>query len=185
VAFFRRPARRPALPDDVRALLGLDPSDRVLAWSPLAGGGHAAATAAGLHALLPTGALVRRPWTDVHHAAWEQDSGMLAVWWVSARQPTPLEVGQGSFLPEVVHERVRASVVLTRDVAVPGGRTVWVALRKAVDGALTTQAVPARGVRLTDPEVAALVAAAEAALRSEAGGPEPASRHAGDAGLGL
>jgi hypothetical protein len=185
VAFFRRPARRPALPDDARALLGLDASERVLAWSPLVGGGYAVATPEALHALLPTGSLLRRPWTEVDHAAWEQDSGMLAVWWVGSRQTTPLEVGQGSFLPEVVHERVRSSLVLARDVVLPGGRTVWVALRKAADGTLTTQAVPARGVRLTDPEVARLVAEAQADLRSEAGVVGDGSRHARDAGLGL
>lgn len=185
MAFFRRPARRPALPDDARALLGLDASDRVLAWSPLMGGGYAVATPEALHALLPTGALLRRPWTEVDHAAWEQDSGMLAVWWVGSRQPTPLEVGQGSFLPEVVHERVRSSLVLARDVVLPGGRAVWVALRKAPDGTLTTQVVPARGVRLSDPAVARLVAQAQAQLYAEAGADGGASRHAGDAGLGL
>src|SRR3954452_14186017 len=125
------------------------------------GGGYAVATSEELHALLPTGALLRRTWTDVDHAAWEQDSGMLAVWWVGTRQTTPLEVGEGSFLPEVVHERVRSSLVLAQDVVLPGGRTVWVALRKAADGTLTTQAVPARSVRLADPEVARLVARAE------------------------
>jgi len=166
--------RRPPLPEAARALLQLDGSVRVLAWSSLVGGGWAVATAAGLRALLPTGALVDRPWTHVHHAAWDADSRMLAVWWVGSRATTPLEVEEGSFLPEVVHERVRASVVLARDVAVPGGRTVWVALRKADDGSLSTQAVPGRGVRMADPEVASLVAAARAQLRDEAGAPSDA-----------
>jgi hypothetical protein len=169
VAFFRRPVRRPALPDDVRQVLRLDPAARVLAWSALVGGGWAVATTAGLRALLPSGVLVDRPWTDVDHAAWDVDARMLAVWWVGSRQPTPLEVGDDSYLPEVAHERVRASLVLTREVGVPGGRTVRVALRKGADGALSTQVVPPRGVRLTDPEVAPLVARAEAELRAEAG----------------
>ena len=169
VAPFRRPRRRPPLPDDARGLLQLEPSARVLAWSPLVGGGWAAATPAGLHALLPTGALISRPWTDVDHAAWHADSGMLAVWWVRSRVATPLEVGEGSFLPEVVHERVRSSVVLLREVSLPGGRVVRVALRKGADGALSTQAVPPPGVRLDDPQVAPLVARAEAQLRDEAG----------------
>lgn len=183
MTFFRRPRRRPALPEEVRRLLGLPGPARVLAWSPLVGGGWAAATPAGLHALLPSGALVDRPWTDVQHAAWERDSRMLAVWWVGARQPTPLEVAEGSFLPEVVHERVRASVVLARDVEVAAGRAVWVALRRAADGTLSTQAVPARGVRLDDPQVAAAVARARAELRDAAG--DAAGEEAGyDAGGG-
>src|SRR5690606_10368048 len=155
------------LPEAAREVLGLDGAARVLAWSPLTGGGWAVATREGLRTLLPTGTLVDRPWTDVHHAAWDAESRTLAVWWVGSRQTTPLELAEGSFLPEVVHERVRASVVLTRDVAVPGGRTVWVALRKAADGSLSTQAVPAKGVRMNDPEVKARVAAARAQLRDE------------------
>ena len=167
--------RGPVLPEAARAMLQLDGSVRVLASSSLVGGGWAVATPGGLRALLPSGALVDRPWTEVHHAAWDADSRMLAVWWVGSRQATPLEVLQeGTFLPEVVHERVRASVVLARDVAVPGGRTVWVALRKAEDGTLSTQAVPGRGVRMADPDVATRVAAAKAQLRDEAGAPSDA-----------
>jgi hypothetical protein len=165
--------RRAPLPATARDLLGLQQGSTVLAWSSLAGGGWAVATAVGVRALLPTGSVLARPWTDVDHVAWDQDSGMLAVWWVGSRQPTALELEERSFLPEVVHERVRSSLVLARDVPVAGGRTVWVALRKADDGTLSTQAVPARGVRLADPEVAALVARAQAALRDEAGaGPQ-------------
>jgi hypothetical protein len=171
---FRRPRRRPRLPEAARDELRLDASDRVLAWSPLAGGGWAVATPAGLRALLPTGALLGRPWTEVHHAAWEAESRMLVVRWVGSRQVTPLEIEESSFLPEVVHERVRASVVLARDVPVPGGHQVRVALRKADDGTLSTQAVPDRGVRMADPEVARLVGEARAQLRDEAGAPSDA-----------
>jgi len=167
----RRPRRRTPLPESARELLGLEPHAAVLAWSSLTGGGWAAATPAGLRVLLPTGAQVDRPWTDVDHVAWEHESRTLAVWWVGSAQTTPLEVEEGSFLPEVVHERVRSSVLLTREVALPGGRSVRVALRKADDGRLSTQAVPGRGVRMNDPEVARLVAQARAALGEEAGMP--------------
>lgn len=162
-------SRRPDLPADARAALGIGARDRVLAWAALAGGGWAAATVGTLHVLDPRGRLQSRPWTDVDHAAWDDASGALVVWWVGSRAPTPLEIGDATFLPEVVHERVRASVVLTREVDLGGGRRVHVALRKAPDGTLTTSASPGRGVRLTDPDVAARVAAAEAALRADAG----------------
>jgi hypothetical protein len=161
--------RRPELPADARAALGLGARERVLAWAELNAGGWAAATVDTIVVLDPRGRLRRRPWTEVDHAAWDDDSRTLAVWWVGSRAPTPLEVGEGSFLPEVVHERVRASVVLTREVDLGGGRRVHVALRKAADGTLSTSASPGRGVRLTDPDVAAQVSAAEAALRDEAG----------------
>jgi hypothetical protein len=162
-------ARRNRLPDDAAALLGVERGERVLAWSTLAGGGYAAATAQGLSVLAPSGRIVRRPWVEVDHAAWDQDSRTLAVWWVGSRQATPLEVTAGSFLPEVVHERVRASVVASREVPVGDGRAVWVALRKAADGTLSTQAVPPPGVRLDDAALAARVAAVTLALREEAG----------------
>ena len=55
-------------------------------------------------------------------------------------------------------------------VPLPGGRAVYVSLRKATDGALSTHAVAPRGVRLDDPPVAEQVARAERELREEAGG---------------
>ena len=164
----RRPARRPPLPPADAETLDVT-RERVLAWAPLAGEGVAAATVEGLRVRTPQGRLVRRPWTDVDHAAWDEDSATLAVWWVGSRVPTPLEVGDSSFLPEVVHERVRSSIVLTREVPLGDGRSAFVTLRKAADGALSTQALPPKGRRL-EPEALDLVRRAEAALLEEAGG---------------
>jgi hypothetical protein len=161
--------RRPELPADLGRELGVT-DERVLAWAELAGGGVAAATVQGLRVRTPQGRLVRRPWTDVDHAAWDDASGTLAVWWLGSRIPTPLEVGPDTFLPEVVHERVRSSIVLSRELPLPGGRTAYVTLRKGADGELTTHTVTPRGARLDDPEIAALVRKAEADLRDEAGG---------------
>ncbi len=164
----RLPKRRPPLPPESAAELGVQ-GERVRAWSPRAGGGLAAATTAGLRVRTPQGRDVRRPWTDVDHAAWDEDSTTLVVWWVGTRVATPLEVGEGSFLPEVVHERVRSSIVLTREVPVGDGRSAFVTLRKAADGSLSTQALPPKGRKL-EPEALALVRRAEAALLEEAGG---------------
>ena len=161
--------RRTELPADAAEALGVS-GERVLAWAELPGGGVVAATVQGLRVRTPQGRLVRRPWTDVDHAAWDDDSGTLVVWWVGSRIPTPLEVGGGTFLPEVVHERVRSSIVLTRELPLGRGRTAYVTLRKGTDGELTTHTVPPRGVRLDDPQIAALVRRAEAELREEAGG---------------
>ena len=162
------PGRRPPLPAEDAAQLGVE-DERVLAWSPLAGDGVVAATVQGLRARTPQGRLVRRPWTDVDHAAWDEDSSTLVVWWVGTRIATPLEVGDSSFVPEVVHERVRSSIVLTREVPLGDGRSAFVTLRKGVDGALSTQVLPPKGRRL-ESEAAALVRRAEAGLLEEAGG---------------
>src|SRR5918911_1801507 len=168
IAAGRRAVRRPPLPAEAAAELGVQ-DERVLAWSPLAGGGVVAATVQGLRVRTPQGRLVRRPWTDVDHAAWDEDSGTLAVWWVGSRVATPLEVGDTSLVPEVVHERVRSSIVLTREVPLADGRSAFVTLRKGADGTLSTQALPPKGRRL-EPEAATMVRRAEAALLEEAGG---------------
>jgi hypothetical protein len=164
----RRAARRPPLPSEDAAELGVE-DERVLAWSPLTGDGVVAVTVQGLRVRTPQGRLVRRPWTDVDHAAWDEDSRTLVVWWVGTRIATPLEVGETSFVPEVVHERVRSSIVLTREVPLADGRSAFVTLRKGADGTLSTQVLPPKGRRL-EPEAAALVRRAEAALLEEAGG---------------
>jgi hypothetical protein len=167
----RRAGRRPPLPEEYAEDLGVG-DERVLAWSELHGGGVVAATVEGLRARTPQGRLVRRPWTDVDHALWDEDSATLAVWWVGSRVPTPLEVGDSSFVPEVVHERVRSSIVLTREVPLGTGRSAWVTLRRRADGEFLTQVLPPRGVRLTDPAVAARVRQVEDELLDEAGRPE-------------
>ena len=164
----RLAGRRAVLPAEAARALGVQ-DERVLAWSSLPGDGVAAATVQGLRVLTPMGKLIRRPWVDVSHVAWDEDSRTLAVWWVGSRQPLPVELPEHTFLPEVVHERVRSSVLLSRDVPVAGRTAVWVALRQDSDGTFTTQAVAPPGVRLDEPEVATAVAAAQAALRSEAG----------------
>jgi hypothetical protein len=162
--------RRPGLPTEAAAALGIADASRVLAWSELEGGGAAAATVEDLRILTPRGALIARPWVEVDHAVWDQDSRTLAVFWIGTRQTTPLEVvGEGGRLPEVIRERVQASVVLTASVPLPGGRIGRVALRKATDGALTTQQLLPPGVKPDAPGVAAAMAAAAATLQSEAG----------------
>src|SRR5918912_656374 len=167
VSVRRRAGRRPPLPAEDAEQLGVS-GERVLAWSPLEGEGVVAATVQGLRVRTPQGRVVRRPWTDVDHAAWDEDSGTLAVWWVGSRIATPLEVGDTSFVPEVVHERVRSSIVLTREVPLGDGRSAFVTLRKGADGTLSTQVLPPKGRRL-EPEAAAQVRRAEAALLEEAG----------------
>jgi hypothetical protein len=158
------------MPAEAAEALGLSGSQRVLAWSLLAGGGAAAATVEGLRILTPRGKLIARDWLEVDHAAWDQDSAMLAVWWVGSRQTTPLEiVDDEGRLPEVVRERVEASVVLSSDVPLPGGRSAKVALRRAADGSLVTQNLLPPGVRVDAAGVAQRLEQAAAELRSEAG----------------
>lgn len=165
--FVRR--RRP-LPAEVAEALGIGGEDRVLAWSLLAGGGAAAALVDGVRIVTPRGRVIARDWLDVDHAAWDQDSSMLAIWWVGSRQTTPLEiVDDEGRLPEVVRERVQASVVLSTSVALPGGRTARVALRRSPAGALVTQNLLPAGVKADAPDVAPRLERAARLLHAEAG----------------
>lgn len=168
VGIMRRLARH-RLPPDAQRALGLGVGERVLAWSPLAGGGVAAATVSGLHVLTPQGQVLNREWAQIRQASWDAGSGTLAVGWVASRGLTPLEITAPGRLPEVVHERVRSSLLLSRQVDAPGGHSVWVALRRTGSGAVVTQVVAQPGVRLGDPQVADLVRRAADGLRDEAG----------------
>lgn len=165
--------RAAALPSDDAEAVGLGElgqgDRRVLAWSPLAMGGVAVATEAGLHARTPAGKVVIRPWTDVNRASWEAESSALAVWWVDSRQPLPLEIVDQSRLPDVIYDRVQRSVLLSTEVVLDDGRSVQVALRRGTGDAFVVQAVAPPGVQLDDPAVAALVAAAKRDLRAQAG----------------
>jgi len=150
------------LPDDARSALGLGPRERVLAAARLADGGWVAATE---HALAGPG--WRIEWADVAHAQWIDEESVLVLDPVPgtfpARRVPLVEPGR---LPETVHERVMASIVVSRRVAVPGG---WVRVvgRHDASGGLGWQVVPDRGVNLDDPDVRRVVDAALALLRAE------------------
>jgi len=158
-----------AVPAELAGALELTRADRVLAWSPLVGGGAAVATVAGLRVLTPRGTTVTGSWSEVDHAVWNADSRTAAVWWAGRRQATPLELEDASRLPEVIRERVQSSVVLSSAVDLGSGRVVRIALRRGQDGAVFGQVLPTPGVRLDDPVVAGLVESALADLRAEAG----------------
>ena len=162
--------RRNVMPPELALALELGPAERVLAWSSLVGGGAAAATIMGLRILTPRGKVISRTWVGVDHAAWDQDAAMLVIWWVDSRQATPLEIlDDVGRLPEVIRERVQASVVLTSSVVLPGGKVGRVALRRDAKGQLSAQSLLPPGVRADAPDVAPALQRAMDALWSEAG----------------
>jgi hypothetical protein len=174
VGFIRRQLGRQdraVLPAEVARALDLGQGERLLAWSSLVGGGAAAATMHDLRIVTPRGRKIVRDWVAIDHAVWEQDSSMLVIWWVDTRTTTPLEIQDDvGRLPEVVRERVQASVVLTASVPLPGSRAPGrVALRRTRDGSLTGQSLVPPGVKADTPDVARRLTAGLAALWSEAG----------------
>ncbi|MEJ2579650.1 MAG: hypothetical protein P8Z68_11260, partial [Kineosporiaceae bacterium] len=166
-----------AVPDGLRATApgfagaGQPGSGTVASGQPEPGTAASGTAASAVAGPGSEGGAVPRPWTDVDRVAWDAASGTLAVWWVGARHPFPLELAAPGRLPAVVRERVESSVVISQELEPEGGGRVVVAVRRAADGTLSLQVVAGPGVRLDDPGVAGQVAAIRAALAEDAGLP--------------
>jgi hypothetical protein len=111
----------------------------------------------------------RLPWVDVAHARWVDDDSTLTVEPVDHEQPDwRAELPEPGRLPETVHERVMASIVVTRRVPVPGG-SVRVVGRDGGGGELRWQVIADPGVDGAAADVRTAADSAVAALRAELG----------------
>lgn len=157
--------RGPAIPEAARAALDLRPGERLLAAARDTEGGWLAATDLALVA--PD---VRIAWADVSHARWLDEGSILVVEPVPGRSaPRRFELAEPGRVPETVHERVMASIVVSRRVGVPGGGGVRVVGREDGSGHLLWQVVPDPGVDVDDPDVRRVADASVAQLRGELG----------------
>ncbi|RJL21451.1 hypothetical protein [Bailinhaonella thermotolerans] len=147
------------LPAEARAGLRLERGERPLAHAVTPQGGHVVATTLALH--LPTGA--RLPWETVERAQWKDD-------WVHVfttdGEEHHVRLSEAGRLPEVLRERVTASIVVNRhvrlDVGGPEERGVRIMARRAPGSdRLTWTFAFDEGL---DPEDPGLRAAAEQAL---------------------
>ena len=157
--------RHSLLPDEARATLPLERGEKVIAAARDVDDGWVVATAVALVA-----ADGRTPWTDVAHARWFDEDLVLVVDLVpgagASRRHRLADPGR---VPETVHERVMASIVLSRRVALPGGGAVRLVARRGDGTDLEWQVVPDQGTDLADPAVRAAVDDALDRLRSELG----------------
>lgn len=163
------------LPADVTTRLDLPHGDSVLAGVHLDGGGWAVATLRAFHLLAEDAATpeAATPWCDVDRGSLEPASRTLTVWWVSGtRRAVKLpDDADARRFARTFRDRVQQSVVHAVTVALPGGGQAQVALRRGPDGLLFTQTLGTAAVDPRDPEVAAALAKAEAAVRDAAGLP--------------
>ncbi len=170
--------RKPAgLPQEVLAGLELTPGERVLAFGvDTATGGYAVLSRYHLALVAPTGWVgFRRPWHEVASGSWDPVTGTVSVLWADGARPAMLTFGVGhDDIADAFRERVQASVVTSDQVLLvdedgpaSAGR---VSLRKnlATDE-LLVQVKLNRGVRRSDPEVAAAVERATADLWEQVG----------------
>jgi hypothetical protein len=154
--------------------------ERALAWAPLVGGGFAVGTRDALY--LPQG---RVPWEQIQAADWDRDQGRLQVSEVGTfGEPRPehvLVVGSADTagsaaadadrLLQLIRERVTASVLVSRYVAVTGRRGLRVIARRAPSGHGEVQWLVEYdpGVDPDDPFVRAAAETALAGARSDVG----------------
>ncbi|MEO7981320.1 MAG: hypothetical protein ABI807_10575 [Sporichthyaceae bacterium] len=157
--------RRSLLSDDARAALPLEPGEKAIA-AALGDAGWVVATG---RALVTSSG--RMPWTEVAHAQWYDEEQVLAVDPVAGEgQRLLIRLAEPGRLPETVHERVMASIVLSRRVAVPGGGGVRLVARRGQGrDPVRWQVVPDDGTDLAAPGVQEFVDDALARLRGELG----------------
>ncbi len=166
--------RRPGVPDDVAAAIAPTDGERLLAWATDGAGTTVVAGRHRLHVVGPgtEGAAtlrVSRPWHLVDSGRWS-DEGELHVVWVDGEPPVRLVLAEPGVLPETLHERVQASVVLAETIDLGRQRTAKVVVRRDLaTGELLSQAVLGRGVRSTDPGVREQVRAGLAQVREQVG----------------
>ena len=155
--------------------------ERLLA-DAVADGGHLGGTRDALYVVRSrgNGALgleetVRIPWEEVQAADWDAETSTLRVTevgtWDEQRPVHLLTLEEPGRLLELVRERVTASVVLQRHVAVDGRRGLRVIARRAPGGdrPITWLYEYDEGVDPADPDVRRVAEEALAEARAEVG----------------
>ena len=155
-----RSGRGPSVP---RAVLDAGPlrGERVLAAAQAVDGTWVLGTRERLCAVTPDTGVIRLRWEDVQRADWDRDTATLRVEAVrDYGEPvaaTTYRLEEPGSLVPLVRERVSASVVLQRRVAVAGKRGFTVVARRSPTGAgdLTWSFELDLGVDPDDPVIAA------------------------------
>jgi len=126
--------KRVELDQDVYARLDLRPKERVLAWADDGAGRPVVATETALHLQRVPPEYARFGWEQIERASYEP--GTLTVVLGESLDGATLRVPVGSErqLPVVVRDRVTASVVVDRLVALSGDKGVRIVGRRGPDG---------------------------------------------------
>ncbi len=157
-----------ALDPDVRARLDLHPKERILAWADDGADRPVVATETALHLQRVPPEYARFGWEQIERASYE--AGMLTVVLGDSLGGATLRipVGEERQLPVVVRDRVTASVVVDRFVALSGDAGVRIVGRRAVDGGVTWRSVLDPVLTTDDASIAASEEAL-AEVRAEVG----------------
>jgi hypothetical protein len=153
------------------------PGERVLASATAGDGTVLAGTRDAFYVVDPTGTTRRVPWEQVEAAGWDRDTDTFRLsevgTWGEQRPVHTATLDEPGRLLELVHERVTASVVLQRHVALGGRRGLRVIARRAPSGAGGVQWVYEydEGVDPDDPTVRAAAREALELARRDVGLP--------------
>jgi hypothetical protein len=127
----------PIWPRSSTPAIAVGPREKVLAVAEATDGAVLAGTRDAFY-LARDGETRRVPWEQVEAADWDQDSSALRVTevgsWGEERPVHRLTLTEPALLLQLVRERVTASVVLQRHVAVSGRRGLRVIARRAPAG---------------------------------------------------
>ena len=126
--------RGPKLPDEVRSQLDLIPKERILSWTDDGGGRLVVASETALHLQRNPPDYARLSWDQIETARYGE--GLLTVVLVPELDSATLRipVGDARDLPVAVRDRVTASVVVDRFVAIDGVRGARIVARRTTDG---------------------------------------------------
>lgn len=168
--FGRLGRRGPAVPDEVAAALG-DGAGAVLSFArDVRSTAYVVGTKTHVYAVRSGSVELDRPWHMVDTGSWDDETRRLTVQWVDKAPAAVWELDDPGTFPQVLRERVQASVVLADEVDLGAKRRARVVVRKDLaTGALMGQTILGRGVRSTDPGVREGTRAALDRLREQVG----------------
>ena len=160
--------KRAELDPEVYARLDVRPKERVLAWSDDGAGRPVVATETALHLQRVPPDYARFGWEQIERASYE--AGTLTVVLGEALGGATLRVPVGAErqLPVVVRDRITASVVVDRFVALSGDAGVRVVGRRGADGGVTWR-IDLDAELEGDPRAGAASQEALAEVRAEVG----------------
>jgi hypothetical protein len=162
--------RGPEVPDEVSSVLGERARVVLSVARDERSGADLVATTTHVYAVRSGSVELERPWHMVDTGSWDDQTRLLTVQWVDKAPASVWEVELPSTFPQVLRERVQATVVLSDEVDLGSKRRARVVVRKDLaTQALLGQTILGRGVRSTDPGVREETRAALDRLREQVG----------------
>lgn len=162
--------RGPEVPGEVVATLGERATDVLSVARDARSTAYIVATKTHVYAVRDGSVVLDRLWHMVDTGTWNDESRLLTVQWVDKASASVWELDEPGTFPQVLRERVQATVVLSDEVDLGAKRRAKVVVRKDLaTGALMGQTILGRGVRSSDPGVREETRAALDRLREQVG----------------